>query len=319
MNISYSLYELESDASLNAVSNGKTREGALLRVQFEEGMTGYADCHSWPELGDLPLQRQLDLLSSREMTPITRCALESAREDAKARFSGKPILKQGGIPRSHFLISDIHRSNAEQLKKLTAQSFTHVKIKMGRQVKEEGEKLVSLFQDSPLKVRLDFNETLNPAVFRSFLKQIEAVKEQIDFIEDPFPFHCDQWISIQQEGWRLACDRQAPLAVEHPESASVLIIKPAIQSIEPWKKIKRQTCIVTSYLGHPLGQAAAAYAASEIDPSGNFVHGLLSHHAYLPTSFSSQLNWEGPTFTFPPGNGFSFCQELERLSWRALK
>ena len=40
MKISHSLYELEADAPLNAASRGVKRQGALLKVEFEEGIDG---------------------------------------------------------------------------------------------------------------------------------------------------------------------------------------------------------------------------------------------------------------------------------------
>lgn len=298
--ISYSLYELEGKSSKG------NRQGALLKVQFEESI-GYADCFSWPELGDLPLKRQLELLSSDQLTPITQCALELAKSDAKARASCQSLNQ---VPKSHFLITDLLQATT------IPNGFTHVKMKIGRQIEKEIEKLLT-FQDSPLKLRLDFNETSTPKIFRQFLSRIEKLKDQIDFIEDPFAFHPKEWKAIQKEGWRLASDREAHLAKEHPESASVLILKPAIQSLQDWKM--PQEIIVTSYLGHPIGQMAAAYAAAQIDPEGHFVHGLLSHHVYRPNSFSSQLNWDGPSFTIPSGYGWGFDEELQNLPWSPLK
>ena len=358
MKISFSSYALAAK-----------RQGALLKVEFEEGMIGYADCHPWPELGDVPLQEQLHLLARAEKTALTACALEWALLDATARKVKKPLLNQTSnnlsfgfccfdiqedfehifafgaegnigtsiLPRrkgkkmpkeleyhanklkiqvnSHYLIPDIHTVTHGQIETIQQMGFTHLKIKMKL---GNGRPLLQLFSDSALKLRLDFNESLRADTFREFLEQIEPLKEQIDFIEDPFPFHPDKWSAFQQEGWRLACDREMLQGKLYPDAADILILKPAIQPFDIWPMPCRQTIIVTSYLGHPLEQVVAAFTAATVDPRGQFVHGLLSHSAYQPNAFSRHLNWEGPQFTFPKGDGFGFDQELAEISWSLL-
>ena len=73
------------------------------------------------------------------------------------------------------------------MEKISAQGYTHVKLKVGRQIDAEGEAILKLFDQSPLKLRLDFNVALTPSSFDVFLENIERLKQQIDFIEDPFP------------------------------------------------------------------------------------------------------------------------------------
>lgn len=298
MKISVSFYELEGAHSLNAVSSVLKREGALLKVDLPSGRTGYADCFAWPELGDLPLQQQLDQLATGELTPITRCALEFGQIDARFRFEGGGILNQSNPPRSHFLITDLFNCSVQDVQKLIQQGYSHVKLKVGRRIEQEAERLHELFSNTPLKLRLDFNETPSRDRFAHFLQLIESLKERIDFIEDPFPFHPGEWRAFQEKGWTLACDRQAPLAYGKAESARVLIIKQAVIPFNEFPKDNNQICIATSYLGHPIGQMAAGYAAMQLDPAGDFVHGLLSHHSYQPTAFSRQLNWGGPNSRF---------------------
>ena len=168
MKLFYASYELEADAPMNAVAQALKRPGALLKVQFDAGRTGYADCHAWPELGDLPLPQQLDSLASSSLTPITRCALEWAKVDAEARFEGKALLTQEGILKNHYLISDLISWTSDQTDKIEDQGFTHVKLKVGRQSEAEAEALCRLFSHSSLKLRLDFNETLTPIAFGLF-------------------------------------------------------------------------------------------------------------------------------------------------------
>lgn len=318
MSMSYVLYELETMHSLSVTSSVLKRVGALLKVTFDSGMIGYADCHAWPELGDLSVQQQLTYLAQGKYTPLTYCAMEFAALDAKSRSSGKSVFDQSHIPSSHFLVTDMFDWTPQHVQQVIQQGYTHVKLKVGRHFEREVESLHVLFLETSLKLRLDFNETLTLHSFRYFLQRMEKMKERIDFIEDPFPFHPQEWTAIQSEGWTLACDRQAHMASHQPEAAHILIIKPALQPFKEWQQWIDQKRIVTSYLGHPLGQVAAAYVAAQIDPDCSLVHGLLSHHAYHPTAFSRHLNWTNPSFIPPPGVGFGFDYELERLNWIPL-
>jgi O-succinylbenzoate synthase len=319
MNIAYALYELESNRSLSAKSSTQKRQGALLKVTFEAGMVGFSDCHPWPELGDLPLRQQLERLARGQKTPLLHCALEFAKIDAAARFKKMKVLVDLNIPRSHFLVTYLLDWTPRHVSQVIQQGYTHVKIKVGRNMDQEIECLHSLFLNSSIKLRLDFNEHLTSESFRSFLSRMEKMHSKVEFIEDPFPYHPQSWAAFQKEGWNLACDREAHRACHHPESAGVLIVKPALQSIDEWQQWIYQTRIVTSYLGHPLGQMTAAYVASLVDPGCCFVHGLHSHYVYHHNPFSRHLNWENPDFIVPPGQGFGFDQELEQLNWIPVK
>jgi len=64
--VAVSPYELSPIAALGRLSADQPRRGALLRVVFADEVVGYADCHPWPELGDLPLSDQLACL--RDLT-----------------------------------------------------------------------------------------------------------------------------------------------------------------------------------------------------------------------------------------------------------
>ncbi len=318
MKIDYVLYELESNHSLSVTSSALKREGALLKVYFNFQMVGYADCHPWPEMGDLPLKQQLENLAKGELTALMNCALEFAFLDAEHRLQGRSALIQQNIPKSHFLVTNIFDWTSQHVQQIIQQEYTHIKLKLGRHLDREVERLHALFLNTSLKLRLDFNETLTFDSFCQFLQRIQKLRDRIDFIEDPFPFASFEWATIQKEGWTLACDRQAQKASHQPESAKILVIKPALQSFQEWQKWKNQTRIVTSYLGHPIGQVAAAYVASLIDPDCSLTHGLLSHHAYQPTPFSQHLSWKSPHFILPPGVGFGFDQELNQLKWIPL-
>ncbi len=318
MSIAYLLYELQPRSP-----SFYKRRGALIRAHFPSLGVGYADCHPWPELGDAPLEEQLKSLASGHFTPLTAGAWHYARREAEARARGEPLLGREKRVKSHFLVTDLSRLTVEDLEGLAKEGYSHLKIKGGRDLEEETQQLLALFSSfsSSFKLRLDFNEKLTFPACCLFLEKIACLRPNIDFIEDPFPWHPKEWSLIQGEGWRLACDRQAKEAVHQGEAAQVLVIKPAIQPIFSSFFSSLSSCqrlVVTSYLGHPIEQIAAASVAAEIDPLGESVHGLLSHQTYFPNLFSQRLSGRGPYFVPLPGIGNGFDQELEQLEWHNL-
>ena len=312
MKIEYSLYELKP-----RYSTFKSREGALLKVTFEEGLVGYADCHAWPELGDFPLNQQLSNLSQGKLSQLTACSLELAKMDAKFRSLKVSAFNERQIPKSHYLGTHFIDLSFQAVENITQKGFSHIKLKVGKDLKKEIQVLLNLFGETSLKLRLDFNETLSRTDFQIFLHSIEKIKGKIDFIEDPFPFDAYAWKEIQEKEWKLGCDRQFQAGIGQQEAACVLIVKPAVVSQQQLNQRCSQKKIVTSYLGHPLGQVAAAYIATKIDPACDLVHGLCSHTAYRPNVFSAYLG-EGPFFSIPPGWGFGYDEELSKVSWKVL-
>lgn len=314
MKISFSPYQLKY------LSRVGLREGALLKVEFERGIIGYADCHPWPEVGDLPLKEQMDAIKNGMDTRLINCAFENAKLDADARLHGLSLLDKIKIPLSHFLGFNVLDWTNDCSDRIISEGFTHVKFKIGKQLDKEIEQLLNIFRFSVLKLRLDFNYALNFEEFEYFLRRIERLKEKVDFIEDPFPYQKTQWTKIQAKGWKLACDRDVREATGHVEAASYLIIKPAMILRDECKQWSiNQTKIVTSYAAHPLEQMAAAYVAAELDSEGSQMHGLLSHRIFESTLFSKHLSWHGPNFQAAKGTGWGFDAELTNLEWVVLR
>lgn len=314
MNIKYSPYflDLRKDCKVR-------RKGALLKVEFQDDLIGYADCHPWPELGDEPIEEEIKRLNERRLTNLMRCSLQFARLDAEARKDQKPLLNEAEVPTSHYLISHLLHYSAEEIEDIIQQGYSHVKIKVGSHPSQEIIYLIELFASAPLKLRLDFNEKLSADVFESFWQAIESLHEKIDFVEDPFPFEPNEWKRMQATySVRFACDRKATIAKYSPDAASFLVVKPAITLLDIFSQVPKNKLIITSYLGHPLGQLGAAYAASRIDPKGCSVHGLLAHHTYHPNSFSLQLSQGGPRFKAPLGWGFGYEELLNQVNWKSL-
>jgi len=289
MKIAYSNYTLVGKGTF------KSRRGALLKVRFEDDLLGYADCHPWPELGDVSLSVQLASLQRGILTNLTDRSLYFARIDAQARHSSRNVFENLRIPDSHWLVSDDNIPNA----------FTYLKFK-------DPQLLFSLLPtlDPMIKIRFDLNAKLSMSKCRSFLEKIQPWKERFDFIEDPIPFVEGDWKSIEEKySVNFALDRHSDIYC-YP----VIIHKPAVQDTEKLCEAKR--VIVTSYLDHPLGQLTAAYTASKICP--NEICGLLSHQVYEENEWSEQLQISVQKLLPPEGIGFGFDKLLDVQRWEPL-
>jgi o-succinylbenzoate synthase len=326
MKISFCPYDLVALATLQGKNTHNVRQGALLRVEFEDETIGYADCHPWVELGDLSLKEQLDLLKKREITPLTQRSLYFAQIDAMARSLKKSAF-DFEIPPSHLLIPNLEQIDMEKIDSAIKQGFTHFKIKLGGSIPSELKQLSKLsktFSDKEILYRFDFNQRLTPEEFESVLSAFADLKLKIDFIEDPFPFDKSMWEKFQTKyGIQLGCDYQSHRAIGFPKAADVLVIKPAVQdeAIFLASLKNHQRLVITSYLDHPIGQLSAAYVASLCsvkDPSRVATCGLLSHLAYQPNAFSEQLKTKGPDLLPPQGTGFGFDALLEKQAWQNL-
>lgn len=271
------------------------RHGALLKVEYPDGKVGYADLHPWHELGDEPLQIQHEMVKKGQLTNLARRSLYFAKLDADARAHGTSLLKGKKIPKSHFL--------AHVGDKIPDEGWTTVKIKVkANQLDELLEYLPTIQQ----KVRLDFNSHMPLA----FIERLAPFFAQIEFIEDPAPYHQGEWSKcLAKYQIRFAVDRlNKDILDAHPHCVNVY--KPAVESYRP-----HPNTVVTSYLAHPLGQVCAAYEASLLP--NPLLAGLLSHRVYEPNSFSEQLSAKGPEFKVPRGHGFGFDDLLENLDWKA--
>lgn len=319
VNISYSKYLLEG-----AQVPG-SREGALLRFCFAEGVYGYSDCHPWPELGDDALDVQLDSLRVGCYSTLGQRCLAMAHMDARARRCAIPLFPAGEqYPRSQFLIHKLTDHSADLAAQAYARGFTHFKVKIQQASESEAEMLAALAARCELKshtLRLDFNEKFAIEELEFFLDKLffvaPSLRSALDFFEDPLPWDSVKWAKLRHR-WRvqLACDRSAGSAAGD-YAADVIVIKPAI--VDPIPIVAKlhagQRLVVTSYLDHPIGQLAAARCAWLLRP--NEVHGLATHHIWHPTVWSASLGL-APRILPQPGTGWGYDALLPTLEWLAL-
>lgn len=315
-NVSSSKYELK-------FKSGKSREGSLLRFEFDHGY-GYADCHPWPEFGDDHLAAQLSKLSGGHLTTLLKRSMEFAKLDAAARSKKENCLRGLTIPRSHFLITDLNSLTENVLSDLWSEGFRELKLKLGRDLEKEISVVNSLFKSSKaFNLRFDFNGLPKIDPFRNFISQLDLdIFSQIEYIEDPVGEDPQEWFELQDElGVTLARDL---VNVESSEAHYfVRVAKPAVQDTFKllYEEPESVEIVVTSYMDHPFGQACAAYTAAKIHekiPDRSLLPGLLHHHVYLPNEFSERLTNEGPVFKSVEGTGFGFDRLLGNQDWKTL-
>jgi O-succinylbenzoate synthase len=337
LNIAISRYEL-APGRHHGGAGATPRAGALIRFEFEPGLFGYADCHPWPELGDIPLNVQLELLRTGGSTVLLDRSLVMARVDAEARSRGEWLFQNLEIPESHAsfpyaLGLDQNRIIADtRLDNLRAMGFNVLKFKVGQTPLIEIAELLRIFpslHSRRFHVRFDFNERLSLADVTGFLNtlmsEIGEDLSWIDWIEDPCPFNAPDWDQLRAEfGLPLALDRAAlRLELDHDLPIDILVLKPAVMNPEHIFALARALDVpvaVTSYLDHPLGQVSAAWVAARAlqDRVPLVSGGLATHLVYEPNRFSEELFVENAHLLAPLGTGFGFDECLEDTEWQAI-
>lgn len=324
--ISYSRYRLVPRNALSARVTAHGRDGALLRVQWANGLTGYADLFPWPEFGDLNLEQELLALANDRPTALGHRALELAEWDAGFRLKKK--TPWGQPIRSHALVNHLPSINESMLNSLREQGFTCLKVKMNGQDLSSVEILRNILSDGDFKIRLDFNATGTLESFNQFCQKFsDEEKSYIEFVEDPMPWNLSQW----QQAARLL-----PLALDFEERHvewredvlpfHYLIAKPVRKSLADLlakaQAYGLKVC-VTSAMDHPVGVATAA--AQIVSLRAGFgehftsVHGLLSLEAYEPNPYNEWIRVSGPEFLGVQGTGVGFDDLLQRESWQELR
>lgn len=318
MDIAVYLYKLYFRDNYSTVGQGSFREGALLRIAFEDEVIGYSDCHPWVELGDAPLSKQLIALAQAKLTPLLCSSMHFARLDGEARRDGRSLFEGINIPPSHRLIS-----LSEDLKGMLNEGITRFKLKTGGMpIKEISAMVLWVDQFPGIRLRLDFNERLARSAFLNYWKNLPLqVQHSIDFVEDPYPYDPEAWCKDQAElGVAFAADRSSAKALNTPESARYIIHKPAVEK-QPVLANPMTRLVVTTYLDHPLGQMCAAYSAAQLQtlyPSQVEYCGLLTHYCYHADPFIQTVQTRGPHLIPSKGTGLGFNALLQEVPWQNL-
>lgn len=293
------------------------RHGALLRVEFDDGSTGHADLHPWPEFGQEPLDGQLAALASDCPTAQGVIALRHARTDAAARRAGLSLF--AGLPAvgSHALFTDWTTAPRSAFEACAASGLRAAKLKVGRAPAAEAAALNKL-AGTPLRWRLDANGLFTAQDFRQWIRMLnDDVRRAIEFVEDPCPYDAGVWADLAEEtGLALALDWQLPGTPPPWPGTSVLVLKPSTQEVFPLANAAAAgglKIVVTHSLDHPLGRAIAMWTAMRLRQR----HGEAVLEGGLGTTdLAPPEGW--PLSPDPAGTGFGFDDLLAATRWQNL-
>ena len=309
-------YRLKTRGFLNAISNRREFEGALIQIDG-----GYGCIHPWPELGDPTLEKCLTDLAGARRWSIVRRAIRCTEYDRTAREFENSLFEEMEVPQSHATLA---KADVEEIALAVEAGFTTVKLKAGRDLTAEAKFLEAMAAEYPaLRWRLDFNESLEAEQATEFLLHLtEKTRSAIDFVEDPCPYSESAWNELRRAtGVKLAVDREAS---PQSSAAQVLVIKPAVD--EPFllgesAVSHSQRVVMTSYMDHPVGQAFAAWEAARLElqfPGLVDLCGLQTHHLFEPDGFTEALGPWSPEFKIPEGHGLGFGDLLDAQPWTRL-
>ncbi len=312
----YAPYTLYPVGALSARAAAQPREGVLLRG--DNG--GYACLQSWPELGDAPLEYELDGLREGSPLRLGERALTCMEIDGEARARGINLFEGLAVPRSHATLTV--SATPSQVYNLHQRGFRVGKIKVIPKLVSTVERLTNLAAMVPdWKWRVDFNCTLSVDEALRFWDMLsDAMKARIDFVEDPCYYDVDSWQRLQDAGMPLGYD----LPVQNETIIPHRTTKPMMRLVKPARHHSNSGLpVFTTYLDHPFGQCWAAYNAAlfyKDKPAEDVpLCGLVTQHIYRSNAFSEELGMDiTPDFHAPRGTGLGFDALLAALPWKKL-
>ncbi|MGE0634669.1 MAG: hypothetical protein AB7O96_19810 [Pseudobdellovibrionaceae bacterium] len=326
MKFSFFRYELQP-RYLPGATPPRPREGALIKVEWPiQNVIGVADCHPWVEFGDAPLHVQLEKLAKGHMTPIMEQTVWLAKRDGLARAKKNNLVQHNPRIRNHAIVMNPFKIQEGEFAAWRALGYSHLKIKLGIDLKREIDWLNNIGKVQAFRLRLDFNSKLNWDTFEKFSSSIDpTVRTKIEFVEDPMPYVYEEWDRAKS---------LLPLAVDM-ESKNVdwdsnkfpfqfMVMKPAVQDVQTVvdrATRARKPLIVTSYMDHPVGQLHALSIAGDLRrqyPNLILDCGLMTQHLYLDTPFTPFFKIQGPYIMGVDGTGIGYDNLLASLPWLKL-
>ena len=328
MKISFSSYQLQTLSSLNSTGAKGLRDGALLKVEWkEDGLIGYADLHPWPELGDIPLAEQLDGVRQGKISLQLEQSIWLAHRDAILRKDKKNVFDNGVKVKNNFVISDLTTLKPGFLDSINGEAFTHVKIKVGRDLAKESD-LLTQVAAAGLRVRLDFNGMGSWQTFEKFMTSVpKTVLPSIEYVEDPFAYDHQAW-SDAKKIVKIAVDNQydkVPWETLDKAPFDVVVIKPAKTDVAKaiaHCRTHNLKAVVTSYMDHPVGMIHALGVAMELKKLyGDMMldPGCLTHQLFKMDVYAAEINTQGPFVMKVKGTGVGFNDLLGAQTWHHLK
>lgn len=285
-------YALKRKVKPNAATSLEAQRGALIKIQDEFGNEGFSDLCPWPSLGDFPIEEELALQG-----PLYQHAINLALFDLQARKNKKVLVTSDKI-KNNILIADFKEIEGEfDFSKVT------VKIKGNEHIYEFAQFLVENVKRFKT-IRVDFNNCISEFQFSEFLNLLsDEVLQKIEYIEDPFFFHRDQWSKYSAKV-KLALDwKQA-----EGQSWANRIWKPSRED-----KIICQDFSITSSMEHPVGVVHGLHFAQKYPEK---THGFLTLPLYEDNEFSQYFKIDDDLLSYQSdGYGIGFTTVLSKLNW----
>lgn len=294
-------YRMVTGHALNRRSAEMEVEGFLIHHGG-----GYGCVQPWPSLGHASLEDHWRALAQRVRMPLLERALLCARMDGEARAASRSWWSDVDVPLSHATITDLSEENLGD----ALAGFTHAKCKVAA---GDASALTAWARRYPhLRLRLDCNEVPTEEEFSAFILELpEDVRERIEWVEDPFAYDADRWLSWKNKyGMQLALDRA--LNEETASDEWVSIWKPAWQECPAASSL-----VVTSAMDHPVGQCWAAYSAARVGVRQ--VCGLRTDHLFAPDAFLEKMGSWCAEWPQLDGTGMGFDELLEKLPWTRIR
>lgn len=255
------------------------RSGWLLRLETDDGRTGWGDCAPFPAIGiDEPAAR--------------RHAEQCALLDLAAQAAGLPLAAWlgGGRPRParvavNAAVGDLAGLRHEAVEAAGAAGFTVLKIKVG--IGDPGREIGQLQSLAPrlppaISLRLDANGAWDEAIAARFLLAcadlpVESCEEPLRSpsapalarlqADLPFPLAIDESLQLIDDAF-FAAPPVRRLVLKPPRHGGLL---PALE-LALQARTAGVECVLTSSLESACGLLAVAHLAAAIAP--DLAHGL---------------------------------------------
>jgi len=299
------------------------REGWLIAVTSDSGITGWGDCAPLQAAGTESLTASRQALDEcirhisrgesdqvldglERLPPAARCGMETALLDLQARSQGVAMAdllggKKRSVVRVNAACGNLERDVEQCVSAAVESGFKVIKFKVGLLVPEQEARFLrelARHAGDGISFRLDANGAWSPQQARRFVAAVEGVN--VESIEEPLRQpDANQLRALQALcPYPLALDESlagsAQASMRSLSSVRRLVLKPAVlggpRSTLAWADIARNAgleVVVTTTLESALGVAMVAQVAATLETDG--VHGLVtgqwfeSDTAALPT------------------------------------
>ncbi|MFN5168515.1 MAG: mandelate racemase/muconate lactonizing enzyme family protein [Cyclobacteriaceae bacterium] len=238
-------------------------KNAFVEITLENGVTGigagnpseYVTGESFEQCEKVLHENNLDFLAGRDIreinqllyevlvrfpkNPAARAALDIALHDAFTKHLNIPLVKYLGqkiksMPTSNTIGIKSVEETIKEAQEYGERGFTVLKVKLGKDLDEDVERLVKLREKFGKKfvIRIDANQGYNVEQTKEFVKRTSAL--DVELIEQPLPAKSDLRALPEDIRKRVAADE----ALLSPADALSLATAPAAAGIFNIKLMK---------------------------------------------------------------------------------